>query len=126
MNSRILRIFLILLVEAGADTIPASGQLAVTEVQSNQSGTPVLRGTDYWELTNFGSDPVDLSEYYFVDDPGFTLPRAKNLGAMLQSQFIQPLESMIFADMREGVLTTAEQFREWWGPKLDADVRIAV
>jgi hypothetical protein len=52
--------------------IQAQGQLAITEVLSSPSTNPVTRGEDYWELTNFGTEDVDLSSFWFRDEGGFS------------------------------------------------------
>src|SRR6186713_2288730 len=52
-------------------TNPASAQLAITEVMSRAAikfGTnDVLPGPDYWELSNFGTNDMDLTGYGFSD-----------------------------------------------------------
>src|SRR3954451_10825866 len=49
----------------------AQAQLAITETMSSEStnlGTGlVVAGPDYWELSNFGTNSVDLSGYIFND-----------------------------------------------------------
>src|SRR5262245_12750127 len=107
--------------------IPTAAQLAITEVQSAQSATPAIRGVDYWELTNFGDEPVSLIDCWFTDDAGFTPGAAKNLSALLGMNWIAPLESVIFASSRPNLLTTAAEFRQWWGDSnLPPNLRISV
>jgi hypothetical protein len=114
-------------IVAVLSVLPAAGQLAITEVQSVQSSTPVLRGTDYWELTNFGASPVDLSDYWFTDEGGFSRFSAKNLALLAPTSQIAGHESMIFANERIDVLTTPDEFRQWWGESnLRSDLTIVV
>lgn len=80
--------------------------LRITEVQSSEApGAPLPTG-DWWELTSFESQTVDLSGFRFNDDAGglsdaFVLP---------DGVLIQPGESMIFVED----LQPAE-FISWWG-----------
>ncbi len=88
------------------------GQLAITEVMtasSNTFGTNlVTRGPDYWELTNFSTDPVDLTGYRFNDDTGgLTGAFADSFHGVV----IQPNESVIFY---ESNAFSAADFRAWW------------
>ena len=49
-----------------------SAQLAITEVMSSAStnlgSTLVAQSSDFWELTNFGTDPVNLNDGYRWND----------------------------------------------------------
>jgi hypothetical protein len=85
---------------------PASAQLLLTEVQSNQAAGSV---DDYWELTNFGPDEVDLEGYTWDDDrANRTIALAWALPAGTK---IAPGESVIFTRN-----VTPAAFRAWWGP----------
>lgn len=95
----------------------SQAQLAITEVMSNAIQSPV-GGDDYWELTNFGDEPVDLSPYWFKDDVGFS--GAKSLVELWDTDRwgkpeIQPGESVMFVRIRNGLMSTPEDFRKWWG-----------
>ncbi|HXS68161.1 MAG TPA: hypothetical protein VN761_04920, partial [Candidatus Polarisedimenticolia bacterium] len=49
----------------------ASAQLAITETMSSESTNLgsglVAAGPDYWELSNFGTNTIDLTGYLFND-----------------------------------------------------------
>jgi hypothetical protein len=106
--------------------LPAAGQLAITEVQSAPSVTPSIRGADYLELTNFGPEPVDLTDYWVTDSTGFAFDVALNLAVFGEPSQIAPLESIIFARLGT-TMAVPEDFRQWWGESnLRPDLRIAV
>ena len=94
----------------------AHGQLAITEVMSSASGvcggTNSIGNADFWELTNFGSVPVNLRGYIFSDRdklfPGTDEPwRIPDIS-------IAPAESVIFLRSQSGT-RDALAFRNWWG-----------
>lgn len=116
---------LLLLVVTG---LPVSGQLAITEVMTRSTGA-AAGGDDFWELTNFGSEPVDLSDFWFRDGLSyrFGVPiaveaeGASNLallwaGSRTDEARIEPGESVIFARERANFFANApDNFRAWWG-----------
>lgn len=80
--------------------------LLITEVQSSTAPSPNVPSKDWWELTNFEGEPVDISGWRFNDASGdladsFTIPS----GVVLR-----PGESIIFAED-----LSPEEFRAWWG-----------
>jgi hypothetical protein len=88
--------------------------LRITELMPWASAS----GEDWWELTNFGTNAVDLFGYRFDD---FTLINATDGGAASQPRLqyawiltnhvvIQPRESIVFTEN-----LTAQQFIQWWG-----------
>lgn len=99
---------------AGAASV--LGQLAITEVHSAAStnGTIAIHA-DWWELTNFGNQPVDLSGYRFNDATGGLASGA----IVLPSLTLVPGESIVFVES-----IPAEAFREWWGASLPGNVQI--
>ena len=99
---------------AGAVSVQA--QLAITEVHSAAStnGTVAIHA-DWWELTNFGNQPVDLTGYRFNDATGGLATGA----IVLPSLTLIPGESMVFVEA-----ISADAFREWWGSALPAGVQI--
>ena len=98
----------------------AIAQLAITEVMSsalNRFGAGVVSpGPDYWELTNFGTNDMDLTGYSWGDDqmalpPGDYFPFIKVV--------IRKGESIVFFRPDADILS-AEAFRLWWnlGPSV--------
>jgi hypothetical protein len=101
----------------------ARAQLAITEVMSDaartHNGTPVPHQSDFWELTNFGTNAIDLTGYQFSDNDN--VPRPLFADGVLPLK-ISPGQSVIFVRTDETVSET--QFRAWWGACLAADVPI--
>lgn len=95
----------------------ARAQVAITEVMSNPTQLPG-GGDDYWELTNFGAEEVDLHDYWFNDGVGFTA--ATSLDSIWnRSRWGEPKlssgETAVFVKLKPGLSSTAEEFRHWWG-----------
>jgi hypothetical protein len=81
--------------------------------------TSVTNDHDFWELTNFGSNTLNLAGYKFADN--------KNPKRLLVTNGAPPLlihggESIIF--VRNTVSTNEAQFRAWWGSCLDSNVQV--
>jgi hypothetical protein len=100
-----------------AGTGVGQGQLAITEIMSSAStnlgAAVVTQNSDFWELSNFGSSPVDLTGYRWNDNAGGAI--GGDL-APFNGLVIQPGESIIFFECAACVPTTnAEPFRAWWG-----------
>ena len=93
-------------------------QLAITEVMSsaaNRLGTNVITPhPDFWELTNFGTNTVDLADYRFSDSAGLSGQNMAADALMFAGQSIAPSESIILFQSG-GAFTNAAQFRSWWG-----------
>lgn len=91
-------------------------QLAVTEVHSSQStnGTPALHA-DWFELTHYGTTPVDLRGWRLNDSNGGLTNGAVTLGALT----VSPGESVVFVQDID-----AAAFRSWWGPTLSPSLQI--
>lgn len=96
----------------------AHAQLAITEVMSSASN---LQGTnrvtphpDFWELTNFGTNTVDLADYRFSDSAGLSEQNMAADAVMFAGRSIAPMESIILVQ-RNDAFTNAAQFRSWWG-----------
>jgi hypothetical protein len=94
---------------------PAHAQLAITEVMSHGSdylgSNFVSAKSDFWELTNFGTNTISLDGYKF-NDAGSTVE--SRTGEPFVNCFIAPGESIIFFRRKE--ITTVQQFLDWWGP----------
>jgi uncharacterized protein YjiK len=88
------------LLALAASFVPLHAQLLITEINSN--GT----GGDFWELTNVGASPVDLSNYKWND----SARTATGAIAIPAGTSIAAGESIVF-----NVTGTAATFRTAWG-----------
>jgi len=100
----------------------ANGQLAITEAMSsaatNCGGVNVARGPDFWELTNFGDEAVDLTGYSLWDGDAVVFgPEIQLPGPPIP---IQPGESIIFVRSGNSRITNAASFRQWWWGNTEA------
>jgi hypothetical protein len=98
--------------------------LRITEVMTSRSpNLTAAARDDWWELTNFETDPansVDLYGYVFDEDNDGHGGRINTGWTNRQHVIIRPGESLIFV---EGL--TPAQFRDWWGPaNLPVDLQI--
>lgn len=89
-------------------------QLAITEVMSqastNHGAELVIPKSDFWELTNFGTNTFSLDGYKFSDrdsDPD------SRVGDPFRKCVIAPGESIIF--LRTDAITNRQDFLNWWG-----------
>jgi hypothetical protein len=116
---------LLLILSAGCLLAPVNGrcQLAITEAMSNASTnlgpSLVAQNSDYWELTNFGPAPIDLTGYKFDDSDN-------NLAAGDATPFagliIGAGESILFVQNNPN--TNAAAVQAWWGTNLATGVKI--
>lgn len=107
--------------------ITAQAQLAITEAMSSEADTftdggvtnSVTPNSDFWELTNFGTNDIDLTGYKMADE-------GAGLGGAYSAPFdgltIGPGETIVF--VQDSVNTNEQSFRDWWGPSLPATTRI--
>lgn len=100
-SNRVALLAATLLLTAMSSDVRA--QLAITEIQSNQAATGV---NDFWELTNFGTNSVDLSNWKWNDSARVTTGAAVTIPA---GTMIAAGESIIFTGL------TPAAFRTWWG-----------
>jgi hypothetical protein len=85
-------------------TVRVKADLRFTEVEPSQA-TGTLSTADWWELTSYESQPVNLNGWKFNDNSGgLTDPY------VITNLTIQPRELIVFV---EGL--TPDQFRTWWG-----------
>ncbi len=91
-------------------------QLAITEVHSSQStnGTPTLHA-DWFELTHYGTTPIELRGWRLNDSNGGLTNGAVTLGALTLS----PGESVVFVQDID-----AAAFRSWWGSTLSPSLQV--
>ena len=119
-----MRVALVLLAGALLPHSTVRAQLAITEMMSSALTTNIdqtlsTNHSDFWELTNFGSNTVDLTRYRFTDSthsPFALVP------AGAPPLFIQPSESIVF--VRSNITHTEAQFRTWWGSCVGPNVQI--
>lgn len=106
-----------------AFSFAAQAQLAFTEVMTSASTnlgpTRVTQNSDYWELTNFGTNSIDLAGYRYNDSDGGL---AGGNAAPFEGLTIEAGESIIFVE--SDVIKTPEDFRVWWGTNLPPDLKI--
>jgi hypothetical protein len=98
----------------------AQAQLAITEVMARSARS--LNAPDYWELTNFGTNAINLEGYNFFDNGRRGTPNP------FSGLVIEPGESIVFVHFEpqaNTIITNETTFREWWGAdKLPANLRI--
>ena len=97
-------------------TTAVHGQVAITEIHSNAStnGTPAIHA-DWWELTNYGPAPADLSGYRFNDATGGLAAGA----VTIESVTLAPGESAVFVEA-----ISPDAFRQWWGAALPPSLQV--
>lgn len=87
-------------------SVRSKPDLRITEVMPSEALDATVTAADWWELTSFESQPVDLSGWRFNDSlGGLTDPYTFTAGPT-----IAPGETIVFIEN----LTPAE-FQAWWG-----------
>ncbi|MEJ0091525.1 MAG: immunoglobulin domain-containing protein [Limisphaerales bacterium] len=84
--------------------------LVITEVMPSNLDSDHY--PDWWELTNLGTNNIDLSAYSWRDNsaPGFIgATNAPFVGVIIHAH-----ESIIFCETISGGFATATEFRTWW------------
>ena len=114
MSKRIWTVSLAVLL-FGAVACPA--QLAITEVMTSESSTSngvpgAPTHPDWWELSNFGTNDVDLTGYSWNDDSHNGLFSADS--TPFNGAIIHAGEAVIFAQ-QNAIITDPDAFRAWWG-----------
>jgi Lamin Tail Domain/Immunoglobulin I-set domain len=93
--------------------------LVITEVMSGESADNSNGDTsghgDWFELSNLGDFPVNLSGYR-IDDNSHSLSQSTTVTGPAT---IHPGESVVFV-----LAMTPQAFRDWWGPNLPASVQV--
>lgn len=91
----------------------------MSSAATNLGPVLVAAKSDFWELTNFGTNIIGLNGYTFSDldsDP------TSRVGDPFVGRFLNPGESMIL--VRTDTTTTRTEFTNWWGgPALNLQVR---
>src|SRR5215471_17739855 len=113
MNKRLLATIL----ASALISITSHAQLAITETMSSESTNlgpaTVVQGPDFWELTNFGTNSIDLTGYIFNDSDATRGGDADT--ATLQGVIIGPGESIILVQSGTTVVANRDDFINWWG-----------
>src|SRR5689334_18982453 len=111
------KLFLTLMFTAGALVYSGEAQLAITETMSSESTNlgpaTVVAGPDFLELTNFGTNSIDLTGYIFNDSDATRGGDADT--ATLQGVIIGPGESIILVQSGTTVVANRDDFINWWG-----------
>ena len=101
---------------------PVRAQLAITEMMSLSQitidQTNTAKNSDFWELTNFGSNTISLASYKFSDSSHAPTTLVKNSNPL----FIHAGESVVFA--RTNVYKNEAEIRQWWGSCLASNVQL--
>jgi hypothetical protein len=101
-------------VTAMLAVISARAQLAITEVMSsaatNRGSIWVSPKSDFWELTNFGTNTIPLGGYKFTDRD-----RRNWVSDVFTNRFIAPGESIVFVQTNETTIVSPPDFIAWWG-----------
>jgi hypothetical protein len=111
-------------VLAGSANAQMSRSLRITEVMSRATMDqyPTFRGTDFWELTNFGTNEFDLTGYSFSDER-----TNRRVSGVCSNLVIHPGESVVFVNTQPSTISTcaatnayqfvqnASVFFQWWG-----------
>jgi hypothetical protein len=87
-------------------------QLRITEVESSEApvGTNAPHA-DWWELTNLGSNPVDITGFR-MDDNSASFALSVPLSGITS---ISAGESAVFFEVTGNPPLTVQGFRDWWG-----------
>ncbi|HWN97221.1 MAG TPA: immunoglobulin domain-containing protein, partial [Methylomirabilota bacterium] len=109
--------------------IAGRGQLAITEVMSSaaltfQTTNTLPATSDWWELSNFGTNAIDLTGYMWNDNAGGFIGADQ---APFQGLIIQPGESVILVESNTAagnISTNTEQFRTFWGLNPSVQIRM--
>jgi hypothetical protein len=96
-------------------TVRSKPNLRITEAMPDPLGSEFFETADWWELTSFESQPVNLTGWRFNDSGGgltdpFTISN---------SLVIAPGESIVFVEN-----ISATQFSLWWWASVDPPARI--
>jgi hypothetical protein len=96
-------------------TVRARPDLRITEVMPSPGGSPDFPTADWWELTSFESQPVNLAGWRFNDNGG----GLSDPFTITNSLVIVPGESIVFVED-----LGATQFALWWWAALQAPAKV--
>jgi hypothetical protein len=92
-------------------TVTPKPNLVITEVMSSEAKSAngsTLATSDWWELSNLGSFPVNLQGYRFDDNHD----SFSDADTLTNAVTIAPGESIVLVEDM-----TPDNFRAWWGPQ---------
>jgi len=90
----------------------------MSSASTNLGSLVVINGPDFWELTNFGTNTINLNGYHYTDS--LSLPMVP-----LPGMSIQPRESVLFVRTDTNTPVANEgHFRVWWGNCLATNVQV--
>ena len=97
-----------LALAAGFLPLTSQAQIRITEVESSENGS---NKADWWELTNFGSSPVDITGWR-MDDNSASFASSVSLSGITS---IGAGESVAFFEVAGSTPLTVQGFQDWWG-----------
>jgi hypothetical protein len=100
---------LLLLIVGACFCNVCQAQLAITEAMTGEVDST---RPDWFELHNYGSQPINLTGYSFNDDSHGGFSGADS--APFDGVTIQPGETILVTELK-GVVTDAASFLTWWG-----------
>lgn len=96
-------------------SIRPRASIRITEAMPSPSDNPNFPTSDWWEVTNFGTEPVDLQGWRFNDASG----GLDDAYTFTNSIIVQPGQSAVFVVDMEPF-----QFALWWWAALEAPVPV--
>jgi hypothetical protein len=115
MKTRLTCPLITLALTASLLPFTTHAQLKITEVESSEAGSGKA---DWFELSNFGSSPVNITGYK-MDDSSASFGSSVALAGLT---IIAPGESVCFFEQTGSTPLTVQGFRNWWG--LSASVQV--
>lgn len=118
---------LLIVVQCSFLTATSTAALAITEAMSSASIThgssAVVANSDWWELTNFGTNTLDLTGYRWNDNQGGLIGADPTPFAGLS---IGPGQSIIFFQSNSPASMSPEHFTHWWGTAFEPSARLVI
>ena len=115
------RVAILLMAGALLSAPAARAQLAITEMMSSTwkiLGVTSVTNSDFWELTNFGTNTTNITGFKFSDSKNSLQTLVKSSNPLS----LHPGESVVF--VRNNYTTNEAQFRNWWGSCVGSNVQI--
>ncbi|MBL9171530.1 MAG: immunoglobulin domain-containing protein [Verrucomicrobiales bacterium] len=122
-----LGLYFVLMVGALSGPERAVARLAITEAMSSaattQGSATVVQNSDWWELTNFGTNTIDLTGYKWNDNQGGLLSADPTPFAGLS---IAPGQSILFFQSNSPASMSPDQFKTWWGRAFEPSAQAVI